>query len=349
VDTNRESDLIHTPRANIRATWQATRDSALSVGLGVGYSFYTENSDYNRLNISPDSEIAWDIPVGDWVFTLADRCFYSSDVASQGAISGRAEYPRLENTIGVRARWMPDRYVVHLGYGHYNFFSDSDTYDYLNRASEQFFGRAGYRLAEVTEVGIEASGALTSYDSILRENNQNASVGPYLNWQITEATELSLHGGYVMYVYDGNTSELSSWYIGGQFRNQLTDSFSHGISLSREVQQGFYVNSDYIELLAARYFLTWAFHRQGTLTADVNYEYGKQPRTFMFPPFPFPVQVDEAYDRVGFGVSLNWQFTRHLYSSLGYRFYNKNSDLDQYGIPQDYLVNTVTLSAFYQF
>lgn len=83
-----DSDFIHTPRANVRANWRATRDSTLSLGVAFGYQKYTEESDLDRTFFTPDSDIAWDIAVKDWVFTLYDRLLYSQDLLNQGALAG---------------------------------------------------------------------------------------------------------------------------------------------------------------------------------------------------------------------------------------------------------------------
>ncbi len=352
-----DSDFIHRPNANVRATWQATRDSVISMGMGFGYQFYTENTDLNRAFFTPDSDLAWDIPVKDWVFTVYDRFSYSQDLLSQPAFVGTGQtgdYPRMDNTAGLRARWMPSRYVFEAGYGHNTFYTDSQDYSYLNRSSEQFFGRAGYRFAEATQAGVEVSSGLTSYKDSSRGDNQNISVGPYAQWQVTEATYIALHGGYVIYHYDPDTfvatngatfateaRDHSSWYAGVEVRNRLTDDISHGLTFSREVQQGANqipganVNTDYVELLSAGYSISWAFHHKGSLGANVTYEHGTEPYVIR----------EEVFDRYGFGINASWRFTRHFSTGLGYRFSTRSSNLDD----RDYQVNSVTLSASYIF
>jgi len=339
-NTDRESDFIHSAQATLRATWPVSRESMLSVGMGVGYIKYSDHDDLDRFFVTPDSEWAWDIPVGDWVFTLYERAHYSQDVVSQGALSGQAEYPRLENTVGLRARWMPDRYVLEAGYAHFNFYSDSDDYDYLNRASEQVFARAGYRLAEISQAGVEASASFTTYDTGERGDNRSVSAGPYVNWQITEATDLTLRGGYVTYRYDPDrvnphSRELSSWYLGGELRNRLTDYFTHGVSVTREVSQGVNQGADYLESFLARYDLTWSFHRQGVLSGDLFYEHSSEPWGAR----------DEAYDRYGVGARLNWRFTKHFSAGAGYRFVNKDST----SRVRDYRLNGFMLDLAYRF
>lgn len=341
---DREADWIHSPQVSVRATWQATRDSVLSVGLGAGYRKYMDHSELDRFYVSPDTALFYDVPVRDWVITLYEQASYSTDVLSQGALSGYAEFPRFENTVGFRALWMPERYVIGFGYAHYNFVSDGDRFSYLDRASEQAFVRLGYRWAEISQAGVEVSGALTRFSSNLRGDNRNLSVGPYVTWQITEATDLSLRGGYTFYEFDADAfnprdRDLSSWYLSLDARNRLTDYVTQSLSLARLIQQG--VNrgpgyfSDYIEVLSAQYRLQWAFHEQGSTGLDLFYEHSSEPRG----------GVDEVYDRYGFGLSLRWQFTRHLFATAGYRFTWKDSENDLY----DYRLNLARVEVHYRF
>lgn len=341
---HRESDWIHTPQASVRAIWQATKDSVLSAGVGLGYRKYMDHSELDRFYVSPDTALFYDVPVRDWVITLFEQASYSTDVLSQGALSGRAEFPRFENTVGFRALWLPDRYVIGFGYAHYNFVSDGDRFSYLDRASDQGFVRLGYRWAELSQAGVEASGAWTRFSSDLRGDNRNLSVGPYVLWQLTEATDFTLRGGYTFYEFDGDAfnprdRELSSWYLGLDARNRLTEYVVQSVSVARLVTQG--VNrgpgyfSDYIESLTAAYRLQWAFHERGLAGFDAFYEHSTEPRG----------GVDETYNRYGLGLNVRWQFGRHWIGSAGYRFTWKDSDTDDY----DYHLNLVSLQINYRF
>ena len=332
-----EDDFIHRPQLNLRAVWPAKEHSSLSFGVGIGYLKYMKNSDLDRFVVTPDSELAWDIRVKDCVFTLYDRFQYSQDVLSQGALSGTAEFPRIENTAGARGRWYLERYLFELGYGHYNFFAESSDYAYLNRSSELLFGRAAYRFAQATHAGVETSSSLTSYDPASRSDNTSVSVGPFVEWQITRAIRLSLRGGYVFYFFDPSQldpqgHDLSSWYAGIEANHQLTKYVTHGLTASREASQGINLNSEFMELLSVRYFLSWAFYRHARFTGDFLYEHGSEPQT-------------EEYDRFGFGAGLNYQLLRRLSAGVLYRLYNKDSDFNSF----DYRQNGVTLSVGYQF
>jgi len=341
---NAEQDLIHRPQCNVSAFWPATRDSLLSFGMGLGYEAYTTHSELNQLLITPDSELAWDIPVKDFVFTVYDRFQYSQDVVSQGALSRTARFPRLENTAGLRARWHPDPYRLEAGYSHYNFFSQSGTYDYLARSAEQFFGRAAYHFAAATFGGLEVSADLTDYDSAQRSDNTGVSLGPFVEWQITRALELSLRGGYVLYSPDpdpltGQSADLKSYYLGLDAQHRLTEAITHGISAQRSVQQGLNEGSQFLELFTARYFATWAFYRYATLSADLFYEHGTEPRRVGL------FLLEETFDRFGLGVGLGYQLLPRLRTGVNYRFVNRDSNRAE----REYQLNVVTVTVAYRF
>jgi hypothetical protein len=335
-----EAVFIHRPQVDLQAVWEATKDSVLNFGMGIGYQKYMDHPDLDRMLISPNSELAWDIPVEDFVFTLSDRFLYSQDVTSQGGLSGTAEFPRIENTAGVRVRWMLDRYQLELGYAHCNFLPESATYDYLTRSSEQFLGRAACRLADATLAGLEASGSLTDYQSPMQQDNQSVSIGPFIESQLLADLRLSLRGGYVIYFQApdpgfGHSGNVSSYYVGIDANHRLTDHVTHGMSVVREVQPSVNQGSELTEHLYVRYFVSWAFLDHATISADSFYEHGKPPS----------FGIEETYDRLGFGAGVNWQLLKHLSAGLAYRYITKDSNIST----RDYNQNVVTLSANYQF
>lgn len=337
---NQESDVIHRPGVNLRAVWPATKESTLSFGTGIGYVKYMDNSDLDQFTIAPDSELAWDISVEDFIFTLYDNVQYSQDVVSQGGLSGTAQFPRLENTVGVRMLWHPSRYDVEAGYAHYNFFADSDTFDYLTRSSEQFFGRVAYHFGAITRAGIEASGALTDYDSATRDDNQNLSIGPFVDWQLMRDLRITLRGGLVTYFFDdgattNRTSDLNSYYFGASVKHALTDHITHSLSVDRSVQQGINQGGDVAESLSLSYHVAWAFHRRASLSVSPFYEHATEPQ----------LGVEEEYDHYGINLGLSYRFTNRLTSSLGYRYTERETNF----IGRDYQQNSVILSASYQF
>jgi hypothetical protein len=342
--TNRQDDFIHRPQFNLMALWPVTDTSRLSFGAGIGYEVYMDHSDLDGLLITPNSEFAWDIRVKDFVFTVSDRFNYSQDVISQGTIGGgTAQFPRIENTAGLRMRWHPSQYVFELGYSHYNFFAASGggtNFDYLERSAELLLARAGWRLGEVTTLGLETTASFTDYAATLQSDNRSVSVGPYLDWQVTPTLNLSLRGGKVFYSFDPNLSrpaseDFNSYYVGLEARHQLTDHIRQQLSLTREVQQGLNQGSDYIEQLHAGYLADWDFHRSAALGVNFFYENFNEPQG----------GVDEKSDRYGAGVALTVRPLDHFQASVRYRFTTRDSDLPD----NNYDQNSVSLNLSYGF
>ncbi|MBL9171837.1 MAG: outer membrane beta-barrel protein [Verrucomicrobiales bacterium] len=340
ADTNKESDFAHTPQLDFDARWQITQESMLHFGTGISYRKYQETEGQDRLGVTPNSELAWDIRVKDWVFTLYDRFNYSQDVISQGTLTGIAAFPRFENTAGVRASWRPNAFGVQLGYGHENYFSSSSQFTYLDRTSEQFFSRFGYSFAAQTEAGLEVTGGLVNYSDTVQSDNQNVSVGPFVSWQVTKAISLDLRGGYVTYDFDpsdlqANPQQLNSYYAGLGARYQITQHIVDTLDINKEVQQALNQGGQFIEQLTIRNGIGWAFHKHATFGGDVFYTRGKEPR----------VGFEDRYHQLGFGTTVRYEITDNLAPSLRYSYARRNSN--QSG--RDYVVNSVVFSITYRF
>ena len=337
---NTQGDFIFRPQANVLGSWAATKDSTLSFGIRLGYQKYINNPDLDQLTVTPDSELAWDIPVKDFVFTVYDRFQDSQDVISQGGLSGTAQFPRIENTAGLRARWHPAEYVFELGYSHYNFFPQSSSFDYLSRAEEQFFGRAACRIAMISQAGMEASGSLVNYDDPTRTDNRSLSIGPFIDWQVIRDLRLSLRGGYVIYLSGadpktGIKNNVGSFYIGFDANQRLTRYITHDLSATREIQQGVNLGSQFTEDLTVRYSVQYAFLRRAGFSSDFFYEHAIEPQ----------FGVVEVYDRFGVGGGLTFQLPDHFSVGVACHFTTKNSNFAS----RDYRQNVVTLNANYQF
>jgi len=343
---NKESDFILRPGAAISGLWTATERSHISFGFGWYYSKYLENSDLDRSSISPNSELAYDLLIKNLVLSFYDNFSYSQDVISQPSLSGVANFPRYDNTIGTRATWTPGQGLFSAGYAHQNSFSTEQTNNYIDRATEQLFGRAGYRLRPETTIGVEVSAAFTDYDQESQHDNVNVSTGPYLDWKPLSALSLKFRGGYVYYHFDPTNSTdpvqpLSTYYAQVTVDHRITDHISQQFSAVHDIRPSFDQGSDYLESTTIRYSISWAFRQYTTLSAFASYESGTQPGVGGVG------LIDEAeeYTRPGFGVSVSQQFTKKFTGVLGYNFYTRDSNIPG----QSYDVNQVTLTLNYQF
>jgi hypothetical protein len=346
-----QSDVISRAGANLGFDWPATDHSELQFGTGIGYVHYLKNTANNGLEINPDSALTYALSLDDVILTFYDQISYSRQVTTEGALANVATLPQFDNTAGVKVEWDPGKWTFQTSYGHDIYLSDSAN-DYLNRSSEYFFGRAGWRFAEATQAGVEASGGLTAYQVNQQGNNYNYSVGGYVEWQVRPSLHLTLRGGPTIYTFSsqgqsGGNSTLDAYYVSLAASHQLTDFISHSLSINRNVQLGLNQGSDYIEQLTANYTITWALTKRISVGASASYEDGSQPLQleYLFFGFPIPYTETEHYHRYGGGLQASWQFTDRLSANLSYNRSLRDSNLPERG----YTENSVSFGLNYTF
>lgn len=335
-------DFIFTPTVDIGALWPITEASSLALGVGVGYAAYVDHSEYNYLIINPDSALAYSVRIKDVVLSAYNIIEYTGDVLSQPDLSGIARYPRLDETVGIRALGTFGNWQVSGG-GAYNIFKAfDDDYRYMDRGTAQFFARGAYLFGQRTRVGVEGSASFSDYWEDLRSNFQSYSFGPFATWAVNEDLSLDARGGYVMYVYEETSGlptpdDLSSYYVGLTASHNLTDYITHRLSALRDVRVGYNVGADYLEQFNLTYSITWRMMDPVDLYAGANYSWGEESQTHGL--------GGEQFDRVGANVGATCRITDHLTARLDYRYYTRNSDVAY----RDYDNHTVGLTVSYRF
>lgn len=343
---NPQEDFIITPNFNIGLFYQITDSSRLSFGVGLGYEIYVEQTREDRLLITPNSELAYDFRAGNTLVTLYDRISYSSDALDRGDLVNRSDYGGIENTVGIRALYSPEPVYLEGGYSHFNFWStQSDTLSgrpaglgQLDRASEQLFFRVGQIIAESTRWGVETSGSYIHYDVPLRSNLYQLSLGPYLQWQITEAWNLTGRVGWSWTEFEQTGTvpapdDISAPYLGLNVSHQWTDNFRHNWSATREVSTG--VETQILERFVFNYGLNWQVTELLGFRAGAYYEIGEQPGLI----------ATEDYDYYGFNFGFPFAITERFGAAVSYEYRDRVSNIPG----QSFDENRVTLSLSYQF
>ncbi len=374
----REKDYIQTPQIDFSGFLPVSDTGRMTLGFGVGYADYFQHNELDRLYFTPNSELAYDFSVKDFRFTLYDSFDYSYDVQGVGALAGVAQFPHFENTAGIRTTWAPSKWSYQAGYSHYNFISDNsgsessglsnNNFSRLDRSSEQVFARVAYSIAPATRVGMEASSALTDYAAAAQPDNVSVSIGPYTEWQVSEAFTMTLRGGFTHYSFDSTPGavpdstivlirpaagayELNSYYAGFSLNHRLTEFITHGISASHSIQPGINQGSDYTESTDAGYQVSWALTQNTTIGANFGYAHGTETQTQIPDEGPDPLEIgdlrptNEAYDNFTFGLSSSYRISQQTTVTLAYNHYRReSSDADR-----SYFQNRVSIGLRYQF
>ena len=107
------------------------------------------------------------------------------------------------------------------------------------------------------------SGSSTSYRLATQSGNTSVSVGPFAEWQVTQAVHATIRGGPTFYFFDSSGaanqgSSLGSYYFELQVGHQMNEFWSQQLSVNREVSLAFNQGGNYLESLTANYTLSWA-------------------------------------------------------------------------------------------
>jgi hypothetical protein len=349
--THAQSDWIFRPQVNLDMLWPITQLNTLRFDIGIGHAFYFNHSNYdtNSILVSPNSQLAFDIFVGDFRINIHDRFSLQQDPVSEISLSNVADYGHFENTAGISVLWDLNQAVVTAGYDHYTFIATNDLFDYLNRNAEEFTGSIDFTVSNTTGVGIEGSFVHTYYDQSLLNDNDTYSVGAFLETQITSYLKVRVAGGYQDIEFDdggavNDTQNLSDYYANILLSHRINAQITQSISAGHENQLG--VNSNYITLNYIRHTATWNVFLHTLLSTELFYEdandsggLGPFPGRF-YNPF-----AAEKIHRYGGALTVGYQLTPHVTLGLRYQYTQKDSNLPL----RDYRQNRISLDGTYSF
>src|SRR6059058_5015639 len=103
AEHNPKSDFIIHPQVTINALWPLTQLNTLRLDIGLGYAFYLDHSSQNTNGVllTPGSQLALDVFVGDFRINFHDRFSLQQDPISELQLSNVIDYGRFEYSAGV--------------------------------------------------------------------------------------------------------------------------------------------------------------------------------------------------------------------------------------------------------
>jgi hypothetical protein len=356
VHSDTQDDVIIRPQVNIDALWPITQLNTFRLDLGLGYSFYIDhsNADTNGVLISPGSQLAFDIFVGDFRINFHDRPSLQQDPIAELSLSNVVDYGRFENTGGVSVLWDLNKILLSLGYDHYNYVSLVSDFDYLNRNAEEFSGSAQFMVASTTGIGVEGYGVLTNYDQHVLNDSTDYSVGGFIETQLTSYLKLRAAGGAQWIDFDSSVvrlffpgpvpgtvvivpfvdkQHLMDYYANILITHRLNATIKQTVSAGHESQLG--VNSNYIRLNYIRHTVSWNIIRNTLLGTEFFYEDADESGGF----------INEHLHRYGGAITVGYQLTPHVTLGARYQYTQKDSDV----LLRDYQQNRVSVDGTYSF
>ncbi|HVF70531.1 MAG TPA: hypothetical protein VM940_02885 [Chthoniobacterales bacterium] len=356
VTSESQSDLILRPQLNINALWPITQLNTLRLDLGIGYAFYLDHSNYNTNGVllTPASQLAFDIYVGDFRINLHDRFSLQQDPIAEAALSNVVDYGRFENTVGVSVLWDLNQAVVTLGYDHYTFISTTSDFEYLDRNADILSGSIGFTPNSVMTVGLEGSFINTYYDQNVLNDSRTYTAGAFVETQLTNYLKLRVAGGYQAIEFDSgglvnDPHDLSDYYANALLSHRVNAVLTQNLAVGHETQLG--VNSNYVKLNYVRHTTTWNIFYRTLLSTELFYEDADDSggNGILFQPIPGIPNINpfvaEHIHRYGGALTLGYQLSPHV--TLGFRYQYTQKDSDQ---PlRDYRQNRIAVDGTYSF
>jgi len=356
VTTSPQEDFILRPQINLDALWPITQLNTLRLDIGVGHAFYLDHSNYdtNSVLISPGSQLAFDIFVGDFRINLHDRFSLEQDPVAEVALSNVADYGRFQNTAGISVLWDLNQAVVTLGYDHYTFISTTTAFDYLDRNADIVSGTIGFTPSSNLTVGLEGSFVNTYYDQNILNDSRTYSGGAFVEMQLTSYLKLRVAGGYQAIDFDNtglvnDAHDLNDYYANALLSHRVNSVLTHNLSVGHETQLG--VNSNYVKLNYARHTSTWNIFYHTLFSTELFYEDADDSggSGILFRPIPGVPNINpfvaEHIHRYGGALSLGYQLTPHVTLGFRYQYTQKYSDQPL----RDYRQNRVAIDGTYSF
>jgi len=345
AEVNTQEDVIIRPQVNVNAIWPVTQLNTLRLDLGLGYAFYIDhsNADTSGVLISPGSQLAFDIFIGDFRINFHERPSLQQDPIAELALSNVVDYGRFENTVGVSVLWDLNKAVVTLGYDHYTYISTTSMFNYLNRNAEELSGNVDFAVSSTTNVGLESYAVFNYYDQNVLNDSIDYAIGAFAETQLTNYLKVRVAGGYQWISFNNggvvstgpfhDSGKLSDYYANILISHRINPAIVQSLSAGHESQLG--VNSNYITLNYIRHTVSWNIIRNTLLSTEFFYEDADESGGF----------IREHLHRFGGAIAVGYQLTPHITLGLRYQYTQKDSNVPL----RDYTQNRVSLDGTYSF
>jgi len=321
-DANQQRDVVFRPSFTVGASLPFTEDNAFFASLDIGYAKYVRFPQYDRLIISPGTQLGFDIYVKDFHFDLHDGISITEQPVAQGTISGAGDYGEFANTAGIGVDWDLNEVILSAGYEHENAIATTSTFSYRDRSAENFVGRAGIQPSQAWTYGPEVSAGFTTYDHPVLDDSQNYSIGGFATWQPTTLFHANLRAGYTAFLFQSRpnqrpTPDATSYYVGLEGAHRVNEIVALSLDAGRQVRLG--INSELLDLWYARPRIDWHIFENVHLDTHLTFESGSDKGNSV-------LGITEDYTLLGGGIVASYHIIEKLLLGLSYDYTVKDSN-----------------------
>ena len=338
-------DLFFQPQVSAAMRWPLTMKNTLNFTLGAGYTAYTLHPKLSRYYLTPGSELAFELNVGNVRIDFHERpAIQQYAVEDPTYTSGN--YLRFQNTAGVEATWDMNQLTVRCGYDHVSFLSLDSGSRYPDGQTETFFLSTGYSPKAGRMFGVEGGVSLLAYQypegslGTLTGGSQ-INAGSFWSDQLTDHIQVQAHGGYTIFSPEVSAAtpgvaDSGSFYLSLVLTHAINEKIKQTLSFSRMVTLS-YTGGNY-QIDSVSWGAQWNILRNISLSTPVAFQRWSSVATYY--------GGSETFNVFNAGATLSHALNSKLTSSLAYQFYSRNGGTGNYN---SYLANTLTLNFSYRF
>ncbi len=238
-----KDDIIIRPEVKFDFYRPITDINSIDVTLGVGVDLYTKNTSINTYApiISPDSEIAYHMFLGDAHIKLREafsyqedisvNAYYLQDMGAEYLDLDSVRFGRYDNKLGAMAEWDTGTFLFRGNFDWEWFHSNNSRYEYLDRNSGLFSQSVTYLLSPMLQTGLEFAEPVHFMEHGRFSDSLRVDAGPFVELRIDEHFSVKAGGGYsyVRFLSEYNTwaedgtavhwrtDDINDWYAYGSF------------------------------------------------------------------------------------------------------------------------------------
>ncbi|WP_269525659.1 hypothetical protein [Coraliomargarita parva] len=331
-------DWILQPGINFGLKWQISENNEFDVNVGAEYWYYLDHNELNnasnQLAISPNTELSFRVLVGDVVFRVYDRIQYAFDssdavyIDKNGVTRNDPEtFERWRNVLGVQSEWFIGETVFSGQLSREDVYSPDSKFEYVNRYEYKAALNVERALAANLLAGIGTSYTVFDFDQDVNNDGDVFSIGPYLDWKITEFIGLYTGVAYndrsfdsgaftddPAFYGDSDSKEDFTWNV--RLSHVLNEVFNHQLELYRAVNVSNTANFNTLD--GIRYSCVYSINSRITLNGSVGYDENESSGGLL----------NDDYDRWIAGISTELVLGPRLTAEVGYRYIDKSSSAE---------------------
>jgi len=298
------SDLILEPTFNINLRWAMSRVNELELQVGLQYQKYLRSVDRDRSGIllDPNTELAYRVFVGDFLFTVYERPSISQDDTNQSGLTNVASFRLFENNAGIIGLWDLNDVLLSAGYDRGDVFSLNDNFTEQDRSTNAFFASVALRLTPTDLGGFRGVFSTTRYREDIQNDFDYIELGAFLESTLSRYTSITVAGGVQHFEFfptgtpiteqefitqqetaSATGEEITSVpgtlgggnftgpFVRAQIFNVLNRYMTQSLALGVEASASSF--SNFQEIYFVNYGLQWRWNPRTTFALDLTFEH----------------------------------------------------------------------------